>query len=43
MTQTKVVRFKKHKEDQEMEDLLSRMHGLNIQDSTYTILHAQLC
>ena len=41
-TQTKIVRFKKHKEDQEMEDLLSKMHGLNIRDSTYTILHAQL-
>jgi len=42
MTQTKVIHFKKHKEDQEMGDLLSQMHGLNIWDSTYTILHAQL-
>ena len=25
-----------------MEDLLSKMHGLNIRDSTYAILHAQL-
>ena len=25
-----------------MEDLLSQMHGLNIRDSTYSILHAQL-
>jgi hypothetical protein len=37
---TKTVRFKKQEEDQDMEDLLSKLYGLNIRDSA---LHAWLC
>jgi hypothetical protein len=36
------VRFKQQDKDWEMEDLLGRMHGLNIRETTYALLHGQL-
>src|SRR6266850_1211933 len=40
--QTRTVRFKQQDEDREMEDLLSRLHGLNIREQAYALLHGQL-
>ena len=40
--QTRTVRFKKQEDNQNMEELLSKMHGLNVRDSVYAILYAQL-